>query len=134
VRQALALAAAAAALCACGASAAAATPTRIAFGLGGGTVVPFRVVIEPTGSVRANGSRSVTHRRLSRRTVLALDREVRSAFRSGLASRQCPGTNPDVGTDFVTLGRRTVVVHGSCEPRFQRLWNALAQAVGLRFG
>jgi hypothetical protein len=25
-------------------------------------------------------------------------------------------------------------VHGGCEPRFHRLWDTLAQAVGLRFG
>ena len=41
---------------------------------------------------------------------------------------------PDVGSDFIQAYGRIVRVHGSCEPRFHRLWDALAQAVGLRFG
>gem|GEM_PF-6366413 len=134
MRPLLALAVAATALAACGVSAASPQPTRIAFGIGGGNVVPFQVVIAANGAVSASGSRSVRRTRLSRRNLLRLDRELRSAFRSGLSSRECAGTNPDVGTDFITLGRRTVHVHGGCEHRFQTLWDTLARAVGLRFG
>jgi hypothetical protein len=133
MRRMIALAALLGGLGACGASAASTKPTRIVFGVGGGNMVPFQVVIAATGAVRASG-RTVTRKHLSASTVLRLDREVRSAFASGVTSRQCRGTNPDVGSDFITLGRRTVRVHGSCEPRFSRLWNTLAQAVGLHFG
>jgi hypothetical protein len=134
VRPLLALAVAATALAACRGSAASPQPVRIVFGIGGGNVVPFQVVIAASGAVSASGSRSVDRTRLSRRRLLRLDRELHTAFRSGLVSRECTATNPDVGTDFITLGRRTVHVHGGCEPRFQTLWNTLARAVGLRFG
>jgi hypothetical protein len=121
---------------ACGASAASTTkrPMRIAFGLTGGNMIPFQVVVSANGAVRSGGSRSVSRKHLSRRTVLALDRRVRAGFRSGVKSRRCPNTLPDVGSDFIRLGQRTVTVHGGCEPRFRKLWNALAAAVGLRLG
>jgi hypothetical protein len=51
-----------------------------------------------------------------------------------LKSRLCPGTNPDIGSHFIQAYGRSVRVHGGCEPSFQRLWDTLARAVGLRFG
>jgi hypothetical protein len=134
VRRILLLTAIAAALAACGDSAASTSPQRIVFGLGGGNVVPFQVTIEPTGRVRASSSIQPRYRRLSHAKVAALSRLVRADFAGGLKSRRCAGTLPDVGSDFIRAYGRTVRVHGSCEPRFHRLWNTLAQAVGLRFG
>lgn len=107
---------------------------RIAFGLGGGNMVPFQVTIEPTGRVRATGSMVPRRHRLSRAKVVSLSTLVRHAFASGLRSRQCQGTNPDVGSHYIRARGRTVTVHGGCEPRFQRLWHTLAAAVGLRLG
>jgi hypothetical protein len=132
VRRIVLLAAIVVASAACGSSAAStrATPTRIEFGLGGGNIVPFQVTIEPTGRVRATGTVQPRRRRLSHAKVVSLSRLVRHAFAIGLRSRQCAGTNPDVGSDFIRAVGRTVRVHGSCEPRFHRLWNTLAQAVG----
>lgn len=107
---------------------------RIEYGLGGGNMVPFQVTIEATGRVRARGSIQPIRRQLSRTKVASLSRLVRHEFAAALKSRECRGTNPDVGSDFIHAAGRTVTVHGSCEPRFQRLWNTLAAAVGLRFG
>jgi len=130
------LAVSAAAVAACGASAAStqAMPMRIQFGLGGGNMVPFQVTIEPTGRVRATGSIRPKRRQLSRTKVASLSGLVRHEFATGLKSRECRGANPDVGSDFIHAAGRTVSVHGTCEPRFQRLWNTLAAAVGLRAG
>jgi hypothetical protein len=134
MRRIVVLAALVAGLCACSASAASIKPQRIVFGVGGGNLVPWQVTIEPTGRVRASGVMQPKRRRLSRAKVVSLSRLVRADFASGLKSRLCPGANPDVGFDFIRADGRTVTVHGSCEPRFHRLWNTLAQAVGLRFG
>lgn len=118
-----------AAITACGASAAA--PTPIVFGVAGGNIVPWRVTIEPNGAVRIHGSMTVKHRQIATATVRELRREVEAA---NLKSRECGGTLPDVGADYIRAGARTVTVHGSCEPRFNRVWNDLARAVGLRLG
>jgi hypothetical protein len=119
-----------AALAACGASSASTRPQRIVFGIAGGNVVPWSVTIEPTGRVRTTGSPSARHR-LSRAKVASLVRLVRHEFASGLRSRQCSGTLPDIGSVYIVFGGRTVRVHGSCEPRFTRLWDTLARAVGV---
>lgn len=121
-------------VCACGSSAASTTPHRIVFGVGGGNMVPFQVTIEPTGRIRSSGPLKPKIRQLSHAKIVSLSRLVREDFAAGLKSRLCPGTNPDVGSDFIQAYGRTVRVHGSCEPRFHRLWDTLAQAVGLRFG
>jgi hypothetical protein len=136
VRRILVLVVSAAALAACGSSAASTSgkPMRIVFGAGGGNRVPFQVTIEPTGHVRASGSMEPRRHRLSHAKVVSLSRLVRANFAAGLRSRRCAGTNPDFASDFVRAAGRTVTVHGSCEPRFHRLWNTLAQAVGLQLG
>ena len=125
-----------AALAACGASVAStqARPMRIEFGLGGGNIVPWQVTIEPTGRIRSTGLVRPRRRRLSQAKVASLTRLVRHAFASGVRSGLCAGVNPDVGSDFIRAAGRTVRVHGNCEPRFTRLWDTLARAVGLRFG
>ncbi len=136
MRRIVALALTATALAACGASAAStqAKPLRIVFGIAGGNLAPFQVTIDTSGRVRTTGSVRPHRRRLSRARVRSLSRLVRQAFAGGLASRQCPGTNPDIGSDFIRATGRTVTVHGRCEPGFQKLWNELAQAVGLGLG
>ena len=120
-------------MCACGTSAASTAPHRIVFGLGGGNLAPWQVTIEPTGRVHATADVRPSRRQLSRAKVVSLSNLVREAFSAGLKSRLCPGTNPDVGSRFIHAFGRTVRVHGNCEPRFSRLWNALARAVGLGF-
>jgi hypothetical protein len=136
MRRILALTVIAVALVACGASAASTQsgPMRIEFGIAGGNLVPFQVTIERTGHVHASGLVQPAHRRLSHAKVSSLSRTVRRDFAAGLKSRQCAGTNPDIGSTFVRAEGRTVRVHGSCEPRFHRLWNTLAKAVGIPAG
>lgn len=133
MRRIIVLAALLAGVCACGSSAASTTPHRIVFGIAGGNMVPFQVTIEPTGRVRSSGPLKPTRRQLTHAKVVSLSRLVRQDL-PALKSRLCPGTNPDVGSDFIHAYGRTVRVHGSCEPRFHRLWDTLAKAVGLRFG
>lgn len=97
-------------------------------------MVPWQVTIEPNGRVHGSGAVQPTRHRLSHAKVAALSRLVRDDFAAGLKSRLCPGTNPDVGSDFIHAYGRTVRVHGNCEPRFHRLWDTLGRAVGLRLG
>jgi hypothetical protein len=132
VRRIIVLAALLGGVCACGQSAASTTPHRIVFGVGGGNMVTYQVTIEPTGRIRSSGPLRPRVRRLSHAKVVSLSRLVRTDFAAGLKSRLCPGTNPDIGSHFIQAYGRTVRVHGSCEPRFQRLWDTLARAVGLR--
>jgi hypothetical protein len=134
MRRIIVLAALLAGVCACGSSAASTAPHRIVFGIHGGNMVPSQVTIEPTGRIRASGPLKPSRRHLSHAKVVSLSRLVRQGFASGLKTRLCPGTNPDVGSDFIHAYGRTVSVHGGCEPRFHRLWDTLAQAVGLRVG
>jgi hypothetical protein len=131
MRRIIVLAALVAALCACGASAASTRPQRIVFGMAGGNMFPWQVTIEPTGRVHASGDVRPKRRRLSHAKVVSLSRLVRQGFASGLKSRLCPGTLPDISSDFIHAAGRTVRVHGGCEPRFHRLWNTLASAVGI---
>ncbi|HJQ48929.1 MAG TPA: hypothetical protein VJ838_00235 [Gaiellaceae bacterium] len=134
MRRIIVLAALLGAVCACGSSAASTTPHRIAFGVGGGNLVPYQVTIEPTGRVQSSGDVKPKIRQLSHAKVVTLSRLVRADLAAGMRTRLCPGTNPDIASEFIHAYGRTVRVHGSCEPRFHRLWDTLAQAVGLRVG
>jgi hypothetical protein len=134
MRRVVVLAALLVGVCACGSSAASTTPHRIVFGIAGGNMVPFQVTIEPTGRIHASGPLEPSRRHLSHAKIVSLSRLVREDFSAGLKSRLCPGTNPDVGSEFIHAYGRTVRVHGGCEPRFSRLWATLAKAVGLRSG
>lgn len=95
-------------------------------------MVPFQVTIEPTGRIHASGQLEPARRQLSHAKIVSLSRLVHEDFSAGLKSRLCPGTNPDVGSEFIHAYGRTVRVHGGCEPRFSRLWATLAKAAGLR--
>ena len=115
----------AAALAACGGSTAVAH-TPIVFGTAGGNIVPFRVAIQPNGSVRGRAD-GILSRQISPARVGGLTSEIQQAH---LGSRQCPDTSPDVASRYIRAGGRTVTVHGSCEPGFERAWNDLTAAVG----
>jgi hypothetical protein len=111
---------------ACGASAGGSTP--IVFGLMGGNAVPYRVTIQPNGSVRASQGWTV-RRQILPRQARRLRSEIRNAH---LTSRLCPGYLPDFATNYIRLDGRTVRVHGRCEPRFTRVYDDLLAAVKLR--
>ena len=114
-----------AAFAACGGSAAVAR-TPVVFGVTGGNIAPYRVSIKPDGTVRGAGHRQIPPARVRR-----LQQEIEQAH---LSSRRCNGTLPDVASRYIRAGGRTVTVHGTCDPSFQRVWDDLAQAVGLRAG
>lgn len=128
MRRLVAPVALAAALSACGTGNRAVTRSPLVFGVTGGNMVPFRVTIEAGGAVRGSGRTVVPEKQLSSVTLHRLRRDVQL---NGLSSRNCSGTLPDVASRFIRTGGRTVTVHGGCEPRFERLWTELAQAVGL---
>jgi hypothetical protein len=127
----LALTALVAAAGAVTATAPAAPKTGFAFGRLGGNIMPFTVTISTTGSVTATGSAAPSRRTLSKLQLVNLNRAVvASGFSTLPAVTSCPGTLPDVAAQFIRVGRRTVRVHGSCLPRFNRLWTVLAKSVG----
>jgi len=99
------------------------------FGREGGNVVPMRAMIFPGGRVVVNGRPG---RRLTRAKVTSLRRYVAAQGFAQIPRRiECPGTLPDVATFYVKVGRaRTVSEHGSCNRRFDRVYTALAKAVG----
>ena len=106
----------------------AATPSFV-FGREGGNVVPLRAVIYPGGRVVVNGQPG---RHLTRAKVTALRRYAAAQRFAQLPRRiECPGVLPDIATLYVKVGRaRTVTEHGSCNRRFNRVYAALAKAVG----
>jgi len=109
-----------------GASAAGHTP--IAFGITGGNLAPYRVTIQPNGSVRIRGAGLTSRRHITPARVRNLQREIQQAH---LASRRCAGVLPDVASQYIRLGGRRVTVHGTCDQRFQSVWNDLLRGVAL---
>jgi hypothetical protein len=110
------------------AAALAATPSFV-FGRAGGNVVPMRAAIYASGRVVVNGQPG---RHLTRAKVTAL-RRYAAAQRFGQLPRriECPGVLPDIATLYVKVGgAHTVSEHGSCNRRFDRVYAALAKAVG----
>jgi hypothetical protein len=105
-----------------------------AFGRLGGNIVPFTVSITNDGSVSAKGPVKIGRRHLTRLQIANLNRiAATNAFGSLAPATNCAGALPDVAATFVRIGPRTVRVHGSCLPRYQRIYAALAQAVKLAY-
>jgi hypothetical protein len=100
------------------------------FGRSGGNIRPFTVTISATGVVRTAGAAPkhiavVSKHQLTVLTGIAL--AVR--FSTIPAVTACPNTLPDVAAQLIRVEGRTVLVHGSCLKRFNRLWTALNRAV-----
>jgi hypothetical protein len=104
------------------------TPSFV-FGREGGNVVPMHAQIYPSGRVLVNGQPG---RRLTRAKVTALRRYAAAQGFAKIPRRiECPGVLPDVATLYVKVGAaRTAFMHGSCNRRFDRVYAALAKAVG----
>jgi hypothetical protein len=105
------------------------------FGRSGGNIAPFTVAIARNGSVSAQGAvRLDNPRRIVSADARAgmLDLARAEGFFSLPKTISCPRTLPDVASFFVSIkrpaGTTTVSVHGSCKPRFNRLY-ALINAV-----
>jgi len=106
----------------------AASPSFV-FGREGGNVVPMHAAIYPGGRVVVNGQPG---RHLTRAKMTALRRYAAAKGFAKIPRRiECPGVLPDVATLYVKVGRaRTAFEHGSCNRRFDRIYAALAKAVG----
>lgn len=86
--------------------------------------MPFTMKISATGEI--SGTLLTTKHHVAAAVTAAANADF-----SGVSDRQCAGTLPDVASRFVTIGGRTVTVHGGCEPAFEKLWGNLTAAVGL---
>jgi len=129
MRQALLLLAVsvAAAVAACPASASGSTP--IVFGITGGNALPYRVTIQPNGTVRLRGPAWRVRRQIRPAQVRRLRREIQRAH---LATSTCTNSLPDFGTRFIRLGDHRFAVRGECEVPFNHVFGDLENAVALR--
>jgi hypothetical protein len=126
VRRLAVVLALAAVFAACGTTAAVRTP--IVFGITGGNIAPYRITIQPNGTIEIRVSIGDNPRRkLSHARVRQLTNEIRQAH---LESRTCPGVLPDLASRYIRVDGHTVTVHGACEPKFRRVWSDLFRATG----
>jgi hypothetical protein len=113
-----------------------ASPQRgFGFGRLGGNIRPYTVSIATDGLIHSSGPVTAGRMKLSAAQLASLDRAVAATrFASLPAMTNCPGTLPDIATTFIRVGTKTVRVHGSCVPRFSKLFTALSDAVKLSSG
>jgi hypothetical protein len=101
-----------------------------AFGRIGGNIRPFAVSIASTGVVRTSGPVTVGRKKLTPAQLVSLNRlAIATSFGKLPKATNFPGTLPDVASTYVRVRARTVRVHGSCVPRYARMWRALTAAV-----
>jgi hypothetical protein len=115
-------------LAACGGSGTSKNTVKITLGITGGNIAPFKVVIAPGGEVRYTGTPPFTPATLRPAQDARLSKLALRVF-PALKAVLCPRTNPDVASGFITVGSKTVTVHGNCDPAFTRLWTALNAAL-----
>ena len=98
-------------------------------GRSGAKTWPFTSRAPNDGAAHATGP-APAHRAVLTKPQLAMLNRVAFDidFEHLAAVTACPKTLPDVAAEFIRVGNRTVRVHGSCVPRFNRLWNALDKA------
>jgi hypothetical protein len=116
---------------------AAAGATSYSFGRVGGNIAPFTIAVAADGSVSTTGFAKPTKTRVAPRAMAALAATVRAQhFFTLPATVRCSGALPDFASNFVVVrsgGRRhKVLVHGGCSTRFEKVYAALAAAVGIR--
>ena len=106
------------------------TPTGFAFGRLGGNIRPYRVSIENSGTVHWSGAVTVGRKKLASIELVTLNRiATETSFLTLPKTTNCPGALPDVASTYVRVGALTVRVHGTCVPRYARMWRALVSAV-----
>jgi hypothetical protein len=113
--------------------------TSYSFGRTGGNIRPFVIAIAADGSVHVSGPVRVLRQTLTAQQTADLAALLRRERFSTLpATTRCTGTLPDIASEVVTVkaGTRSkaTLVHGGCSPRFTAVYQALAAAVGLRYG
>jgi hypothetical protein len=105
-------------------------PTGFAFGRIGGNIRPYTVTIANSGVVRTSGAVVVGRHKLTPLQLGGLNRvATETSFVTLPKATNCRGTLPDVAATYIRVGARTVHVHGSCLPRYQRLLRALQASV-----
>jgi hypothetical protein len=117
------------ALAACGGSGASKDAVKITIGRTGG-MVPYAITILPGGTLKTTGVPPAKPTALTS----AQDETFSLRVKHELGSYQtllCGHTFPDEASYFITALGRTVAVRGSCEPGFTKLWDDLANALGL---
>lgn len=108
----------------------AAPQTGFAFGRTGGNILPFRISISAEGVTRATGAAPRHDRKLTKLELATINRVAyETDFLDLPSQKSCAGALPDAATQFIRVGDHTVRVHGSCVPRFNRLWAALSRAI-----
>jgi hypothetical protein len=94
--------------------------------------MPLTVTIARDGTVTARGPAQGIRPKLSPAAVAGLIRLARAeGLTTGSSLTRCAGTLPDIAAAWVSVGGRTMTVHGSCKPRFTELYAVLSAAVGL---
>ena len=115
-----------------GSAAAASQQAGFALGRTGGNIRPFTVTIAADGKVSVSGPVQAGRTKLTQAQVAALVKLAADVHFGTLPkTTNCAGTLPDIASTFVRVGARTVRVHGTCIPRYVRLWMALSSAVKL---
>lgn len=112
-----------------------AAPPTFAFGRTGGSIVPAKITIGRDGRVTTTGSIHVTLTQASTPLRNGLGKLAQAeGFFTLPAFINCPGTNPDIASRFVTVNAggkiRTVTSHGSCKTPFEELYAVLFASVG----
>jgi hypothetical protein len=105
-------------------------PTGFAFGRTGGNIRPYSVTIANSGVVRTSGAVEVRRKMLTSLQLGGLNRvATETSFVTLPKATNCRGALPDVAATYIRVGARTVHVHGTCVPRYQRLLRALQTSV-----
>lgn len=94
-------------------------------------IVPYKVTIAPDGKVTTAGNPPTTPpKSVTSDQVAKLSGLVRDAM-GKLKSQRCPHSFPDEASGFITAQGKTVIVLGSCDADFTKLFTALTNALGL---
>ncbi|MDX6481043.1 MAG: hypothetical protein QOG85_1553 [Gaiellaceae bacterium] len=92
-------------------------------------IMPYTVTIAPDGTVTATGNPPVAApASITSAQAEDLSQQVRDQL-GKLTGIQCGGTLPDAAANFITALGKTVTVRGDCEPRFNKLFAALTNAL-----
>ena len=106
--------------------------TGFAFGRSGGSIRPFTITVATSGRVTATGAAPEHRATLTKQQLADLNRVAfLTRFSTLPLDTMCKGTLPDVATEFIRVGARTVRVHGACVARFERLWKALSRTTAV---
>jgi hypothetical protein len=105
---------------------------RFEFGRTGGNIAPFKVVINPDGTISRSGPVRLAHPKTRARSAQLLHFAQSQGFWSLPGRTSCQGFFPDAASRFVTIHTPTrthrVTVRGQCSPRFARIYLELASA------